>query len=350
MPIPDSSFPIPDSRFLIPHSPFPIPHSPFPSKTMPWIELSLTLRSDVQEVVETALEEVGALSVTLLDADADTSNEQAILEPGVGETPLWSLIVLSALFEADVDRSGLLHVLSELLPELEPDQIVFRNVADQDWTRVWMDQFKPMQFGRRLWIYPWNIEPSAESDAMGRTSASCARGTSASMRVVVRLDPGLAFGTGTHPTTALCLEWLDQAPLEDKVVIDYGCGSGVLAIAAALLGAAQVIGVDNDPQALEASRDNAERNGAGGTIALYLPGEDTSIASADVLVANILAGPLHELAPMFAERIKPGGAIALSGILVGQHQELIERYAEWFDDLAATEREDWVRIDGRRRA
>ncbi|MEO7934656.1 MAG: 50S ribosomal protein L11 methyltransferase, partial [Dokdonella sp.] len=114
---------------------------------MPWIELSLTLRSDLQETVETALEEVGALSVTLLDADADTSNEQAILEPGVGETPLWSLIVLTALFEADVDRNGLVHVLSELLPDLEPDQIVFRDVADQDWTRVWMDQFKPMQFG-----------------------------------------------------------------------------------------------------------------------------------------------------------------------------------------------------------
>ncbi len=300
---------------------------------MPWIELSLTLRSDVQETVETALEEVGALSVTLLDADADTSNEQAILEPGVGETPLWSLIVLSALFEADVDRNGLLHVLSELLPDLEPDQIVFRDVADQDWTRVWMDQFTPMQFGQRLWIYPWNIEPPANSDA-----------------IVVRLDPGLAFGTGTHPTTALCLEWLDQAPLEDKVVIDYGCGSGVLAIAAALLGAGQVIGVDNDPQALEASRDNAERNGVFETIVLYLPGEDPSLTGADVLVANILAGPLHELAPMFAARLKPGGALALSGILVGQHDELIERYAEWFDDLAATVREDWVRIDGRRRA
>lgn len=300
---------------------------------MPWIELSLTLRSDLQEAVETALEEVGALSVTLLDADADTSNEQAILEPGVGETPLWSLIVLTALFEADVDRNGLVHVLSELLPDLEPDQIVFRDVADQDWTRVWMDQFKPMQFGQRLWIYPWNIEPPANSDA-----------------ICVRLDPGLAFGTGTHPTTALCLEWLDQAQLKDKVVIDYGCGSGVLAIAAALLGAGQVIAVDNDPQALEASRDNAERNGVAQAIRLYLPGEDAPVERADVLVANILAGPLHELAPMFAERLKAGGALALSGILVGQHDELIERYAEWFDDLTATMREDWVRIDGRRRA
>ena len=298
---------------------------------MPWIELSLTLRSDQQAAVELALEEVGALSVTLLDADADTSNEQAILEPGVGETPLWSLVVLSALFEADVDRSGLVHVLSELLPELEPDQIDFREVADQDWTRVWMDQFKPMQFGKRLWIYPWNIEPPTQADT-----------------VIVRLDPGMAFGTGTHPTTALCLEWLDQADLVGKSVIDYGCGSGVLAIAAALLGANPVVGIDNDPQALEASRDNAERNGVAAAISLYLPDADPGVV-ADVLVANILAGPLAELAPLFAARVRAGGALALSGILVGQQEELLESYDEWFEDLSVAIREDWVRIDGRRR-
>lgn len=301
---------------------------------MSWIELSLTLRSDLQESVESALEDVGALSVTLLDADADTSNEQAILEPAVGETPLWSLIVLSALFEADVDRNGLVFVLSELLPDLEPDQIVFREVADQDWTRVWMDQFKPMQFGKRLWIYPWNIEPPASQDL-----------------VAIRLDPGMAFGTGTHPTTALCLEWLDQVELTGKSVIDYGCGSGVLAIAAALLGANPVVGIDNDPQAIEASRDNAERNGVAGSIALHLPDADAADSgeAADVLVANILAGPLAELAPVFAARVRAGGALALSGILVGQQEELLERYAEWFEDLSVSIREDWVRIDGRRR-
>ncbi|MFA7322382.1 MAG: 50S ribosomal protein L11 methyltransferase [Dokdonella sp.] len=298
---------------------------------MNWLELSVTLHANQQEAVEAALEDVGALAVTLLDADADTGNERAILEPGVGETPLWSLIVLSALFEADVDRSGLLHVLGELLPDLDPTQITFREVADQDWTRVWMDQFKPMRFGKRLWIYPWNTEPAAEPDA-----------------VVVRLDPGLAFGTGTHPTTALCLEWLDQADLAGKRVIDYGCGSGVLAIAAALLGAREVIAIDNDPQAIEASRDNAERNGVAASIALFLSDADPG-AVADVLVANILAGPLHALAPVFAARLRPGGALALSGILVSQRDELLARYAEWFDDLSASVREDWVRIDGRRR-
>lgn len=298
---------------------------------MNWLELSVTLHANQQEAVEAALEDVGALAVTLLDADADTGNERAILEPGVGETPLWSLIVLSALFEADVDRSGLLHVLGELLPDLDPTQITFREIADQDWTRVWMDQFKPMRFGKRLWIYPWNTEPAAEPDA-----------------VVVRLDPGLAFGTGTHPTTALCLEWLDQADLAGKRVIDYGCGSGVLAIAAALLGAREVIAIDNDPQAIEASRDNAERNGVAASVALFLPDADPG-AVADVLVANILAGPLHALAPVFAARLRPGGTLALSGILVSQRDELLARYAEWFDDLSASVREDWVRIDGRRR-
>lgn len=298
---------------------------------MTWLELSLTLRSDQQESVEAALEDVGALAVTLLDAEADTSNEQAILEPAVGETPLWSTIVLAALFEAGIDRSGLLHVLGELLPELEPAQIQFREVADQDWTRVWMDQFQPMQFGRRLWIYPWNIEPPADEGI-----------------VTVRLDPGLAFGTGTHPTTALCLEWLDQLDLQGKTVIDFGCGSGVLAIAAALLGAAHVTGIDNDPQAIEASRDNAGRNGVADRIELALP-DQASVESCDLLVANILAGPLYDLAPLFAMRIRPGGLLALSGILDGQQQELLDRYAGWFDELVVTRREDWIRINGRRR-
>jgi ribosomal protein L11 methyltransferase len=309
---------------------------------MPFLELSLTVRASDQERIELALEETGALAVTLLDADADTPNERAILEPGVGETPVWGEIALSALFGADADRAGLLHVLAELLPEIEPAQVRFREVEDQDWTRVWMDQFKPMRFGRRLWIYPSNIEPPAEgADTAGRSSAST--------RVVVRLDPGLAFGTGTHPTTALCLEWLDGLDLAGKHVVDYGCGSGVLAIAAIKLGAAHVDAIDNDPQAILASRDNAGRNGIGDRLALHLPEEFTH-APADVFVANILAGPLAALAPRFAECSKPGAPFALSGILVGQADELLARYAEWFDDLVVATREDWVRISGHRRA
>jgi ribosomal protein L11 methyltransferase len=299
---------------------------------MPWLELSLTIHQADQARVELALEDAGALAVTLLDAQADTPNEHAILEPGVGETPLWGEIALSALFEADADRAGLVHVLAELVPELEPERIRFREVADQDWTRAWMDDFKPMRFGRRLWIYPWNVEPPGDDpDA-----------------VVVRLDPGLAFGTGTHPTTALCLEWLDAADLAGCSVIDYGCGSGVLAIAALKLGAARVVGVDNDAQALVASRDNAERNGVADRLVLVAP-EAFAAEPADLLVANILAGPLAELAPRFAACVKPGGGLALSGILHGQDGELCRRYAEWFDDIRVEQREDWVRIAARRR-
>jgi ribosomal protein L11 methyltransferase len=223
------------------------------------------------------------------------------------------------------------HALAELAPGIEPSHITFREVADQDWTRAWLDTFKPMRFGRRLWIYPWNVESPEDADA-----------------VVVRLDPGLAFGSGTHPTTTLCLEWLDARDLAGKTMIDYGCGSGILAIAALKLGAAHAIGVDNDEQAIAASRDNAQRNGVVDNLDLYLPQHFPQL-QCDVLVANILAGPLADLAPHFAISLKPGGALALSGILDGQQDELLAHYAQWFDDLRAMARDGWVRIDGVRR-
>jgi ribosomal protein L11 methyltransferase len=297
-----------------------------------WLELSLTVRAAEQERVELALEDAGALAVTLLDADAGTPEERAILEPGVGETPLWDDLTLTALFDAAADRAGLLHVLGELVPELDPARVRFREVEDQDWTRVWMEDFHPMRFGRRLWIYPWNVEPPEDG----------------SERALVRLDPGLAFGTGTHPTTALCLEWLDAQELAGCSVLDYGCGSGVLALAALQLGAAHVTGIDNDPQALAASRDNAERNGVGARLSLLAP-EDFTDTPADVLVANILAGPLAELAPRFARCTRPGAPFALSGILAGQEHELLQRYAVDFEDLQVEIRDDWARISGRRR-
>jgi ribosomal protein L11 methyltransferase len=311
---------------------------------MPFLELSLIVRTEQQPGTEEALDDLGALSITLQDANAETPDEQAIFEPGVGELPLWPTITLNALFDTSADRRGLAEALGELLPWLEPDQLTFRDVADQDWERAWMDQFKPMLFGRRLWIYPWNIEPPADDEPVGHPSAS--------MRVVVRLDPGLAFGSGTHPTTALCLEWLDGLALAGKTLTDFGCGSGILAIAALKLGAASAVGVDNDPQALTASLDNAERNGVADRLALFLPQDFNAAATpalADVFIANILAGPLGELAPTFAAAAKPGAPFAISGILVGQQDELLQRYAEWFDDLRVDTREDWVRISGRRR-
>ncbi|MDE1897532.1 MAG: 50S ribosomal protein L11 methyltransferase [Xanthomonadaceae bacterium] len=299
---------------------------------MPFLELALTVDAAQQESAEAALADLGALAVTLADADAETPDERAIFEPGVGETPLWAQVRMLALFEAGADRRGLTAALAELLPELEPDHLEFRAVADQDWERAWMDRYQPMRFGRRLWIYPWNVEPAGLDDDA----------------VVVRLDPGLAFGTGTHPTTALCLEWLEGLDLAGTSLLDYGCGSGVLAIAALKLGAEQATGVDNDPQALAASADNATRNGVAAQLALHAPATLPPVV-ADVLVANILAGPLAGLAPTFAARLRPGAAFALSGILAGQESELLARYAECgFVDLTVSAREGWVRIEGRR--
>lgn len=298
---------------------------------MPFLELSLTVQLKQQPSAEEALEELHALSITMRDADAETADEQAIFEPGVGELPLWPTITLNALFDEDTDRRGLTEALGELLPWLEPEQLGFNDVADQDWERAWMDQFKPMPFGKRLWIYPWNIEPPGDDDS-----------------IVVRLDPGLAFGTGTHPTTALCLEWVDGLDVAGKTVTDFGCGSGILAIAALKLGALSAVGVDNDPQALIASADNAQRNGVADRLTLCLP-EDFNAAPADIFVANILAGPLGALAPTFAAAASPGAPFAISGILAGQQDELLQCYQEWFEELQVDTREDWVRISGRRR-
>ncbi|WP_312770205.1 50S ribosomal protein L11 methyltransferase [Pseudoxanthomonas mexicana] len=304
---------------------------------MPYLELSLRCTEVEQPRYETALEDVGALSVTLLDADADTGNEHAILEPGVGETPLWKALVLTALFDADADALTLLAALEAFDPGLDWTQVGFRKVEDEDWERAWLDQFQPMRFGARTFIVPWNHD--VPSDA-GDDAA------------IVRLDPGLAFGSGTHPTTALCLRWLDALAadglLEGRHVLDFGCGSGILALAALKLGAAKAVGVDNDPQALLASADNAQRNAVHADFSVYLP-DDEPVATYPVVVANILASALDALAERLAARVAPGGRIALSGILKGQEDELLARYAPWFDALSATRDGDWMRIDGIRR-
>ena len=299
---------------------------------MPHLELTLRCREADQQRYEAALEDVGALAVTLLDAEAETPNERAILEPGVGETPLWAEITLNALFDHDSNRDALLAALEAFDGGLDLSSAQWREVADQDWERAWLDQYQPMQFGERLWIYPWNIEPEGlPADA-----------------VVLRLDPGMAFGSGTHPTTALCLEWLQDQALEGVEVLDFGCGSGVLAIAALKLGAARADGIDNDPQALVASRDNAERNGVATRLAVFDP-ESAPQRAYPVVVANILAGTLDALAEVIAERCAPGGRLAMSGILFGQHTALLERFAPWFEDFSVAQQEDWVRISARRR-
>jgi ribosomal protein L11 methyltransferase len=305
---------------------------------MPFLELTLPCTETQQPRYERALESVGALAVTLTDAHADAADEQAIFEPGVGETPLWGEMVLTALFEAGTPQELLLHALSAADEGLDWSRTSFREVEDQDWERAWMDQYEPLRFGERTWIVPWNSELPEGADAPDAA--------------VVRLDPGLAFGSGTHPTTALCLQWLDglatQGHLRDARVLDFGCGSGILALAALKLGASHAIGVDNDPQALIATHDNAERNGVSDRLSVHLP-EDEPPATYPVVVANILATALIALADTLAARVAPGGRIALSGILAGQEDEVLARYAQDFDELRADRLEDWMRVTGVRR-
>ncbi|HVR81556.1 MAG TPA: 50S ribosomal protein L11 methyltransferase [Luteimonas sp.] len=302
---------------------------------MPFLELAIRCPASEQPRYEHALDDVGALAVTLLDAEVGTPNEHAILEPGVGQTPLWGEIALLALFPIDVDALGLLAALESFDPALDWSRATFHKVEDQDWERAWMDQYAPMRFGVRTWIVPWNHDLPAEANTPDAA--------------IVRLDPGLAFGSGTHPTTKLCLQWLDalanEGVLRDTTVLDFGCGSGILALAALKLGAAHAVGVDNDPQALLATGDNADRNAVGDRLEVFAPDAEP-VATYPVVVANILASALDALADTLAARVAPGGRIALSGILAGQEDALLDRYGAWFDALAVAQEGDWVRIDG----
>ncbi|WP_454254581.1 50S ribosomal protein L11 methyltransferase [Pseudomonas sp. Marseille-Q8238] len=292
---------------------------------MPWLQVRLAITPEQAETYEDALLGVGAVSVTFMDAE-----DQPIFEPDLGTTPLWSNTHLLALFEADTDTSNLVAHL-ELLTGAPLPEHQIEHIADQDWERSWMDNFQPMRFGQRLWIVPsWHAAPEPNA-------------------VNLLLDPGLAFGTGTHPTTALCLEWLDGQELTGCTVLDFGCGSGILAIAALLLGAPHAVGTDIDPQALEASRDNASRNGIDpARFPVHLPA-DLPQQTADVVVANILAGPLVALAPQIISLVKPGGRLALSGILAEQAEEVRSAYQNAFTLDPTAEKDGWVRISGIKR-
>jgi len=306
---------------------------------MPFLELTLPCTEVDQPRYERALENVGALAVTLSDAHADAPDEQAIFEPGVGAMPLWAELSLTALFPGTTPRELLLHALEAADDGIDWSHVEFREVADQDWERAWMDQYEPLKFGERTWIVPWNHALPEGADRDGSA--------------VVRLDPGLAFGSGTHQTTALCLQWLDglarRGELDDATVLDFGCGSGILALAALKLGAAGAVGVDNDPQALIATADNAERNNVRDRLAVYLPEDEPAAMRYPVVVANILASALISLADELAARVAPGGRIALSGILAGQEDEVIARFNGAFEQLQVARLDDWIRIDGVRR-
>ncbi len=293
---------------------------------MAWQQLHLMVDRARAEAVEAAVLECGALSVTLTD-----SGDDPVLEPGVGETPLWHGVRITGLFEDNRDREVIAVHLGRALPALTAGDLQWETLEDQPWERAWMADFEAIQCGRRLWICPsWQQPPAPEA-------------------VNLVLDPGLAFGAGTHPTTFLCLQWLDTMDLTDKTLVDYGCGSGILGIAALLLGARQVIAVDNDPQALSATRDNLARNQlAEHRLSAHLPDQAPARAAADILVANILAQPLIELAPRLTALIGGNGYLCLSGLTAEQVPPVIAAYPD-FDFEAPAIRDNWARLVARRR-
>lgn len=293
-----------------------------------WQELHFTARKDQVQALEEWLFERGALSVTLED-DAD----QPLLEPGPGETPLWDVVRVTALYVGDQD-------ITPILGEIPPNLITSASrapvpVADREWARVWENEFHPLQMGERLWICPsWT--PPPDPDAIN-----------------ILLDPGLAFGTGTHPTTAMCLRSMDADLGSGARVVDYGCGSGILGIAAVRLGATAALGVDNDPQAITASLNNAARNHVPReAFSVVLP-EDELVSSwrggATWVVANILAGPLVVLVPVLTSLMTSGGRLLLAGLLADQAEEVIKAYAPTIDLVIADQQEGWVLLSGNKR-
>lgn len=286
---------------------------------MAWIQINADVAEPLAEPLSDTLMALGALSVTFQDA-----KDQPIYEPELGTTPIWDLTKVIGLFEANTDGQAMVQQIRVNLPDLADTPFKVEVLEDKDWVREWMDQFQPMQFGDNLWIVPsWRDAP--KSDAVN-----------------LLLDPGMAFGTGTHPTTALCLTWLDQHPPTEQTVIDYGCGSGILALAAAKLGATSVKGTDIDPQAILASEQNAQRNEAEIEFKLVA---DFDSEPVDLLIANILAGPLKELAPAFIRLLKAQGYLILSGLLTDQAEDLIAFYqAQGFQFIAQNNLDEWSQL------
>jgi len=293
---------------------------------MSWIQIKANITPSNAEAMEESLLAAGASAVTMEDA-----HDQPILEPDRGTTPLWEKTIITGLFSAEEDTVQIMNITQNVFQGLcsEPFPNCHLEILEnQDWTRKWMEHFEPINIGSRLWVCPsWREVPDNSA-------------------VNLMLDPGLAFGTGTHPTTFLCLKWLDASSLENKTVIDYGCGSGILGIASLLLGAKSVIAVDNDPQALLATKDNATRNKiADELIHAYLP-ENTPETPADIVIANILAKPLYELKGRITSLCKPNGTVILSGILKHQAEELSLFYSDSFTMAPIVIEDGWARLTG----
>ncbi len=289
-----------------------------------WQQIHLTTTKEKALLVELLFEGLGALSVTMEDA-----KDEPMLEPAPGETPLWSQTRVTGLFPEGGDPE---HLVLQIRGQLKPSAIIdlqVEHLADQVWERVWLEDFHPMQFGQRLWIAPDGQAPDDPN------------------AITVQLDPGLAFGTGTHPTTALCLEWLDQANIVGKTVVDFGCGSGILSIAALLLGAKEVVAIDHDPQALEATVDNAEKNRVSEKLTI-LHSEQPLDAVADITLANILAATLIELEPLFACHTGSGGEIILCGILEEQIDSVTAAFADNFAIQSTRVQDGWALLHGHR--
>lgn len=291
-----------------------------------WLQLHLTVDKSQAPLTELLFENLGAVAVTLGDA-----GDEPMLEPGPGETPLWQATRVTGLFEGDTDADALRSQINHALSTDVSRSLSLERLDDRDWERAWLDQFRPMRFGQRLWICPTGgtIE---QADA-----------------TIVALDPGLAFGTGTHQTTALCLQWLDGCDLRGKSVIDFGCGSGVLAVAALKLGAARVLAVDHDPQAVIATQDNAARNQVDDRIEV-VHSDDFIRQTADLVIANILANVLIQLASTIGDLVRPGGRLVMSGILAPQSADVIDAYGDRFTFASTKTHDEWVLLEGTRTA
>jgi ribosomal protein L11 methyltransferase len=289
-----------------------------------WLQLICQTSKKHHQIIEDEMEGTGALSITWQDA-----KDNPVLEPLPGEQRLWDDLIITALFDKKSDLSHLSKILETQKSNWEIEAFHIETLEDQDWERVWMKDFHPIRFGEKLWIYPSNYEiPHENPDNY----------------VFIHLDPGLAFGTGTHPTTALCLEWLDQNPPQDLKVVDYGCGSGILAVAAIKLGASHVTATDIDPQALIATQDNMLRNKiSADKITGYLPA-DCPQQSVDLVLANILCGPLLELFPIISSLTRSGGKLVLSGLLEDQQTDLVNTYSTSFTDFEVNTLDGWIRI------
>ncbi len=293
---------------------------------MAWWQLSIQCTAAELEQTEDVLLELGALSISLADA-----KDEPLYEPLPGHTPVWQDSIVTGMFDNKHTPEQLYHDLSSRLPSHLVSSIRQSQLEDQDWVQAYRDHYFPIQCGEKLWIVPsWHEAPDPHV-------------------VNIELDPGLAFGTGGHPTTALCLAWIAENNIYDKTVIDYGCGSGILAIAACKFGAGKILGVDIDPQAIDASRQNAERNNIDEAhFALSLP-KQMDRSPVDLLIANILSGPLVQLSSGLAELVKPGGKILLSGILREQANEIQLAYQPFFELDPVCVKEDWIRVTGTRR-